>query len=179
MVLDHMRVKAAPHPEVATTSSSYIEKSTEIFLTKSISSVGYSKPKRPFHPQQLRALKETSPTSNVANGTNNPDFEINWDGENDQMNPRNWATWYKGLIIAVVSWGTWVVVVYSTSYTTGLSEMMHDFNMNSEPVVTLGVTTYLVGLAIGSVILAPVSEMYGRRPVYIGSMFVFMILFIP
>lgn len=94
------------------------------------------------------------------------------------MNPRNWATWYKGLIIAVVSWGTWVAVVYSTSYTTGLSEMMHDFNINSEPVVTLGVTTYLVGLAIGSVILAPVSEMYGRRPVYIGSMFVFMILFI-
>ena len=37
----------------------------------------------------------------------------------------------------------------------------------------------VLGLAVGSIILAPVSEMYGRRPVYIGSMAVFILLIIP
>lgn len=70
------------------------------------------------------------------------------------------------------------VAVYSTSYTTGLNEMMVDFQ-TSEPMVTLGVTTYLIGLAVGSVVLAPVSEIYGRKPVYMISMLLFVILVIP
>jgi MFS family permease len=49
----------------------------------------------------------------------------------------------------------------------------------SEYVVTLGITTYLVGLAVGSVILAPISETYGRRPVYVGAILLFVILIIP
>lgn len=112
-------------------------------------------------------------------GTNNPAFEVDFDDGHDPLNPKDWPTWYKGLVIAVISWSTWVTVLYSTSYTTGTSEMMKDFNVSSEPVVTLGVTTYLIGLAFGAVILAPVSEMYGRRPVYMISMFAFMVLIIP
>jgi predicted MFS family arabinose efflux permease len=49
----------------------------------------------------------------------------------------------------------------------------------SELVVTLGVTTYLLGLAVGSVILAPISETYGRRPVFVGAILLFYILIIP
>ena len=57
--------------------------------------------------------------------------------------------------------------------------MQTDFHISSEPIVTLRVTTYLIGLAIGSVVLAPISEIYGRRPLYMISMFLFMILIIP
>ena len=57
--------------------------------------------------------------------------------------------------------------------------MQAEFHISSEPIVTLGLTTYLIGLAIGSVVLAPLSEIYGRRPVYMISMFLFMILIIP
>jgi MFS family permease len=112
-------------------------------------------------------------------GTHPPEFEVDWDGPNDPMNPINWPIWYKGLTIGFVSWGTWVVVVYSTAYTTGFPQMMTDLNVSSQPLVTLGVTTYLMGLAIGSVVLAPLSEMYGRRPVYMVSMLFFMLLIIP
>lgn len=75
-------------------------------------------------------------------GTNNPEFEVDWDGDDDSMNPRNWSIWYKGMTIGFISWSTWCVVVYSTSYTTGLAEMGRDFHISSEPVVTLGVTSY-------------------------------------
>ena len=36
-----------------------------------------------------------------------------------------------------------------------------------------------MGIAVGSMILAPISEMYGRRPVYIASMSLFTVLIIP
>lgn len=57
--------------------------------------------------------------------------------------------------------------------------MMEEFNITSEPVATLGVTVYLLGLASGSLILAPMSEIYGRRVVYIGSLAFFTLMVLP
>ena len=51
--------------------------------------------------------------------------------------------------------------------------------MSSEPIATLGITTYLLGLALGSLVLAPVSEVYGRKPVYAIAMIIFSLLVIP
>ena len=78
----------------------------------------------------------------ATNGTNNPHYEVDWDDENDPENPRNWSIWYKGFTIFSISWSTWCIVVYSTSYTTGLAEMQHDFHISSELPVVLGVTSY-------------------------------------
>jgi multidrug resistance protein len=57
--------------------------------------------------------------------------------------------------------------------------MMDTFGIESKTVVVLGVTTYLAGLATGSLLLAPLSEMYGRRPVYLIAVFMFTVLIIP
>lgn len=81
--------------------------------------------------------------------------------------------------MGAVSFSTWVVVLYSTSYTSGMPGMMKEFNETSEPVATLGITMYLVGLAVGSLILAPLSEIYGRRPVYIGSLLFYTLMVLP
>ena len=54
--------------------------------------------------------------------------------------------------------------------------MMAEFHITSTTTATLGLTTYLAGLGAGSYIAAPLSEVYGRRPVYITSMSVFMLL---
>ena len=90
----------------------------------------------------LRPTCSKNATSVNTTATHDPDFEVDWDDGNDQSNPRNWPVWYKGMSIGFVSWSTWCVVVYSTSYTTGLAEMQSDFGISSEPLVTLGVTTY-------------------------------------
>ena len=71
------------------------------------------------------------------------------------------------------------VVLYSTTYTTGISQMQEEFHIESEPVVTLGVTTYLLGSACGALFMAPLSEIYGRRPVYLAGMLCFLLLLIP
>jgi hypothetical protein len=111
-------------------------------------------------------------------GSRIPSFEVDF-GAEDLDDPKNWPMWYKGLTIGAVSYSTWTVVLYSTSYTTSMPGMMKDFHVSSEPVATLGVTMYLVGLAVGSLILAPLSEIYGRRPVYIGSLCFFCLMILP
>lgn len=111
-------------------------------------------------------------------GSRIPDFEIDF-GPDDPDDPRNWPLWYRSVVIGTVSFATWVVVLYSTSYTSSMPGMMKEFHETSEPIATLGVTCYLVGLAVGSLILAPLSEIYGRRPVYTGSLLFFSLMVLP
>ena len=93
-------------------------------------------------PLPLRPIFSSKAASIATNATTDPDYEVDWDGEDDPNNPRNWSIWYKAFVVFSISWSTWCIVVYSTSYTTGLTQMQQDFHISSEPVVTLGVTSY-------------------------------------
>jgi MFS family permease len=106
-----------------------------------------------------------------------PDFEVTF-ADDDPENPRNWSLWYRGWVIFVVSFSTWVIVLYSTSYTASIPGLVEEFNTTT-PVATLGVTTYLLGLAVGTLIVAPASELYGRKPVYVVCLFCSTLLIIP
>ncbi|ORY58923.1 major facilitator superfamily transporter [Pseudomassariella vexata] len=117
-------------------------------------------------------------TSIGSSASRPPDFEVIFE-ENDPINPRCWPRWYRGWVIFCISYTTWVVVFYSTSYTASIPGLMEQFHVTSTPVATLGVTSYLLGLATGSLVVAPLSELWGRRPVYIACMAVFTILVIP
>lgn len=109
-----------------------------------------------------------------------PDFEVTFDSDGrDPANPRDWPLWYQGWVIFAVSYSTWVVVLYSTSYTATLPGLMSEFGETNPTVVTLGVTTYLLGLACGSLVVAPMSELFGRRPVYLVCMTVSALLVLP
>ena len=69
-------------------------------------------------------------------------------------------------------------VLYSTSYTAGIQVMSKEFS-TSQIVTTLGLTSYLLGLAAGSVVLAPLSETWGRKPLAVVCLFIFIVLIIP
>ncbi|KAI0892911.1 polyamine transporter 3 [Annulohypoxylon nitens] len=116
-------------------------------------------------------------TSIGSSASRPPDFEVVFD-DDDPENPRNWSSWYRGLIVFSISFTSWVVVFYSTSYSAAIPGLVVEFGV-STTVATLGITTYLLGLAAGSLLVAPVSELYGRRPVYIFCMICFTILVIP
>jgi len=49
---------------------------------------------------------------------------------------------------------------------------------SSTLVATLGLSTFVLGIAVGP-LWAPLSEFYGRRPVYLGSLALFLIWIIP
>lgn len=107
-----------------------------------------------------------------------PTFEIDFPPSSPH-NPKNWPLWYRSMTIAFMSFATWSVILFSTSYTSGMPGMMEEFGITSEPVATLGVTTYLLGIACGALVLAPLSEVYGRRPIYCVSLGIFVILVLP
>ncbi|KAH9825505.1 Fungal trichothecene efflux pump (TRI12), partial [Teratosphaeria destructans] len=121
-------------------------------------------------------LHPTDPNRSVAT-THDPAFEVDFT-EHDAANPRNWSRWYRGTILAVMSYGTTTSVMFSTSYTSAVPGLQTSFGI-SEDVAILGVTTYLLGLAIGALLLAPLSEMYGRRPVYMVANALFVVWVIP
>lgn len=70
-------------------------------------------------------------------------------------------------------------LLYSSAYTAGIPQMMRDLHIKHETTAILGLTTYLLGLAVGAVICAPLSEMFGRRPIYLGSLAIYVVLVIP
>jgi len=117
-------------------------------------------------------------TSFATFSSRNPSFEVDF-ADDDPEDPRNWSFWYRATTTGVVSYTTWTVVLYSTSYTSAMPGLMKEFGVTSEPVATLGVTTYLTGLATGSLIVAPLSEIYGRRPIYIGCLLFFCLMILP
>lgn len=47
----------------------------------------------------------TIPTS----GTADPNYEVDWDGEDDPVNPKNWTLKYKAMGMTFLSWNTLIV----------------------------------------------------------------------
>ncbi|OOF98689.1 hypothetical protein ASPCADRAFT_42278 [Aspergillus carbonarius ITEM 5010] len=106
-----------------------------------------------------------------------PHYEVFWKPE-DPENPRLWPLWYKAVSVVTMSLGATVISLFSTLYTSGIPGLEEEFHI-SKMVGLLGVFTYLLGMAIGTIIFAPLSEIVGRRPVYLVSMTIFLILILP
>ena len=57
----------------------------------------------------------------------------------------------------------------------GIGEVVDDIGKNTSSVVsTLAITLYLLGLAVGPMIMSPLSEVYGRIPIYHVSNIIFV-----
>ena len=52
--------------------------------------------------------------------------------------------------------------------------VMEEFNFSSRALASLSVSIYVLGFAFGPLIWAPLSEVYGRLPVYISSTVIFL-----
>lgn len=64
--------------------------------------------------------------------------------------------------------------IYSATY----AQMEKEFG-NSRIVSVVGLSTFVLGIAFGPMLLGPMSEFYGRRPIYLVSWLMFVIWIIP
>lgn len=48
-------------------------------------------------------------TTIATNATADPDYEVDWDGNDDPENPKNWNFKYKSMGIVFLSWNTLIV----------------------------------------------------------------------
>ncbi|KAF2685796.1 MFS general substrate transporter [Lentithecium fluviatile CBS 122367] len=94
-----------------------------------------------------------------------PDI-VFWDGPDDPQNPMNWASAKKWGTVALVSAITFLTPLASSMFAPGVPEVMKTFNSTDEMLEGFMVSVYVLGFAIGPMIIAPLSEMYGRLPLY-------------
>ncbi|KFY18277.1 hypothetical protein V491_04816 [Pseudogymnoascus sp. VKM F-3775] len=95
---------------------------------------------------------------------------IGWDGEEDPENPQNFGRARKWVIVIVLALSSTSVTCNSSLYSTTYTQITADFHV-SELVATLGLSLFLLGMGIAPLFLGPLSEHFGRRPIYIGSLF--------
>jgi MFS family permease len=94
---------------------------------------------------------------------------------NDPRNPRNFSTSGKWSITILVAIATLGVTFDSSAYTGGIRQIIGQFGVSQE-VATLGVSLFVLGFAIGPLLWAPLSELYGRQIVFTATYGVLTIL---
>jgi hypothetical protein len=94
---------------------------------------------------------------------------------NDPRNPRNFPALRKWTITVLVAIATLCVTFDSSAYTGGIRQIIKQFGVSQE-VATLGVSLFVLGFAIGPLLWAPLSELYGRQIVFTATYGVLTIL---
>jgi len=97
-----------------------------------------------------------------------------WDGPNDPQNPRNWSTPKKVINVGLISLLCFITPVASAMFAPGIPKVMQDFHNNNDELASFVVSIFVLGFALGPIILAPLSEIYGRQIIY----FVMNVLFV-
>ncbi|KAL1612134.1 hypothetical protein SLS60_000357 [Paraconiothyrium brasiliense] len=89
----------------------------------------------------------------------------------DKDNPRNWPTWRRYYIGLFASWLNVLTCWCAGSISSGAEQIQAEFGVSQE-LTTLLLALYVLGFAVGPVVLAPLSEYFGRRPIYAVSWFI-------
>ena len=92
-----------------------------------------------------------------------------WTGPDDMENPLNWSMGKRVYTTTVPALLGFIVTLGSSIYTPGVPGIMEQFGVSST-VALLGLSLYVLGLAFGPVLAAPLSESLGRRAVYLMSL---------
>ncbi|ETI26532.1 hypothetical protein G647_03309 [Cladophialophora carrionii CBS 160.54] len=96
----------------------------------------------------------------------------------DTENPHNWNRWFRWYITLVAS-GLVVCIAFGSSVVTGgLGLVEEKYNVSLE-VAILTCSIMVLGFAVGPLLWSPLSEIIGRRPVYIISLALYTIFNIP
>ncbi|KAK3075697.1 hypothetical protein LTR53_000739 [Teratosphaeriaceae sp. CCFEE 6253] len=91
---------------------------------------------------------------------------VDWDGPDDPENPLNFTNGVKWGNITVLSLLTLMTPLASSMFAPGVPDVLQDFGTHSQAMATFVVSVYLLGFAAGPVVIAPLSELYGRLWVY-------------
>ena len=88
--------------------------------------------------------------------------------DNDPRDPMNWPDSKKWAITLTVAVATLAVAFVSSAYTGSTKQIIAEFGCSQE-VAVLGVSLFVLGFAIGPLLWAPLSELYGRQVLFFGT----------
>ncbi|THY36518.1 MFS general substrate transporter [Aureobasidium pullulans] len=105
---------------------------------------------------------------NPLQSTNTTDPNIvDWDGPEDPRNPMNWTGKAKIISCSTIIFLTLLTPLASSMFAPGVPDVLREFHETSVTLAAFVVSVYLLGFAVGPLLISPLSEIYGRRPVYV------------
>ncbi|KAJ6127525.1 major facilitator superfamily domain-containing protein [Penicillium sp. IBT 18751x] len=130
--------------------------------------------------EERHEIEKVKSTPIVPKRTRDGVILVDWYYTDDPENPHNWSNTKRALIATIICLYTFVVYTTSAIYTSSTIGVMNDFGV-STLAATLGLSLYVLGYGTGPLIFSPLSEIpiIGRNPVYIITMFLFVIISIP
>ncbi|KAJ7151055.1 major facilitator superfamily domain-containing protein [Mycena filopes] len=154
---------------------------TKVGTPSRISSPPNTEIKRESTMMTLAADLESKSQNQVDDDTTLSDlYLVGWDGDSDPENPRNWSFRKRAFVAFEISFLTFSIYIGSAIYTSSIPGLMTEFNV-SLTTATLGLTLYVLAYGIGPMFLSPLQELpiLGRNPVYMATLFLFVIFQIP
>ncbi|KAL2398925.1 MFS-type transporter penM [Exophiala dermatitidis] len=100
---------------------------------------------------------------------------VDWDGPDDPENPLNWTPrrkWFNILLLAVM---TTLTPLASSMFAPGVPQVMKEFHSTNNDLGSFVVSVFVLGYAFGPLLIAPLSEVYGRLPIYHTNTFLFLV----
>ncbi|EST04881.2 Major facilitator superfamily [Kalmanozyma brasiliensis GHG001] len=87
-------------------------------------------------------------------------------------NPREWTARKKTRVTLILGSMVLSYTYLSTSFALSANSLQRQFNASAE-VVTLGLSLYVLGFALGPLLMGPLAQTNGKRPVYVVSWIIF------
>jgi len=88
-------------------------------------------------------------------GTEEDPYRVNWI-DNDPRNPMNFSQPKKWFLTFLVAIATLAVAFVSSAFSGGVRQIIEEFHVSQE-VITLGISLFVLGFAIGPLMWAPMS----------------------
>jgi multidrug resistance protein len=105
----------------------------------------------------------------------NDENTVWWTSDDDPENPHNWPTWRKYSNSTLISLLTLITPIATNIFTPAIPDLMRYFKSTSMELPAFVVSVYVLGWAFGPLVFAPLSELYGRLPVYHVCNIIFVI----
>ncbi|KAJ5658213.1 MFS transporter cpaT [Penicillium longicatenatum] len=91
---------------------------------------------------------------------------VDWDGPDDPENPLNWTKRKKVNATVSIALITLLTPLGSSMFAPGIGQLAVKFHLTNTELQSFVVSVYLLGYCFGPLLIAPLSEMYGRRIMY-------------
>ncbi|TFK34080.1 major facilitator superfamily domain-containing protein [Crucibulum laeve] len=95
---------------------------------------------------------------------------------NSPDNPLNWSKTHKWINLGLVAAQATLSPICSTLLAVGAREVTEEFHVTNPNIAALPIALFVLGLGLGPLYLAPLSEIFGRRNVYLISFGIFCLL---
>ncbi|CAI4210972.1 unnamed protein product [Parascedosporium putredinis] len=128
---------------------------------------------RPGTPRRVSSSRAVTISHEAKKKTRDGKIILDPQPEDSANDPLNWPTWKRDTALLSLGFYCMVGGGITPILAAGFADVGHDYDVEVEQVaLTTGL--YMLGLGFGSVIASPTAILYGKRPVYLVSAFIFI-----